>query len=413
MAFMGGEVEFKAYAPGQGELLPSYTADALDPSDPAFFVDEVVEGLDLRAFERRYSATGEHAYPPRMLLKLWLFAALSGVYSGREVARRLHYDLRFRYLAGELRPDFRTINRFRMVHVEDFREVLRQTVRIAQQAGLAKLGRVAIDGTKIRANTSRYKAMSRGRMDEAEARLDDEIDQILMQIEEQNAAEDEEHGDDDGGGGLPEELQSREARRERIRAARDQLEKEKGEKLEPRHQKSFADLEANMMKTGEGSLAYCYNAQAAVSEDGIVVATELSTTPRDEASLEPVLDEIEANTGERPERVLADKGYLTENTLEAMEARKQRCLIAVGREGKKPKWPSGRRTQKMHRTLRLPWARELYRHRKTQGERPFAVIKGPMQFKRFMLRTKRKTGGEWDLVASAFNLAALWRLKAA
>lgn len=410
---MGGEIEFKAYAPGQGELLPSYTADALDPSDPAFFVDEVVEGLDLRAFERRYSGTGEHAYPPRMLLKLWLFAAVSGVYSGREVARRLHYDLRFRYLAGELRPDFRTINRFRMVHVEDFREVLRQTVRIAQQAGLAKLGRVAIDGTKIRANTSRYKAMSRGRMDEAEAWLDDEIDQILMQIEEQNAAEDDEHGDNDGGGGLPEELQSREVRRERIRAARDQLEKEKGEKLEPRHQKSFADLEANMMKTGEGSLAYCYNAQAAVSEDGIVVATELSTTPRDEASLEPVLDEIEANTGERPERVLADKGYLTENTLEAMEARKQRCLIAVGREGKKPKWPSGRRTQKMHRILRLPWAQELYRHRKTQGERPFAVIKGPMRFKRFMLRTKRKAGGEWDLVASAFNLAALWRLKAA
>jgi hypothetical protein len=379
MVLMGGEIEFKAYAPGQGELLPSYT----------------------------------RAYPPRLLLKLWLFAAISGVYSGREIARRLHYDLRFRYLAGDLRPDFRTINRFRMVHVEDFREVLRETVRIARQAGLGKLGRVAIDGTKLRANTSRYKAMSRGRMDEAEARLDDEIGQILMQIEEQNAAEDDEHGDSDGGGGLPEELQSREARRERIRAAREQLEKEKGEKLEDRHQKSFADLDANMMKTGEGSLAYCYNAQAAVSEDGIIVATELATTPRDETSLEPVLDEIETNTGERPERVLADKGYLTEKTLEAMEARQQKCLIAVGRERKKPKWPSGRRTRKMHRTLRLPWAQELYSHRKTQGERPFAVIKGPMHFKRFMLRTKRKTRGEWDLVASAFNLAALWRTQTA
>jgi transposase len=413
MAVMGGEIEFKTYMPGQGDLLPSYTADALDPSDPVFFVDEVVEGLGLQAFERRYSATGEHAYPPRMLLKLWLFAAISGVYSGREIARRLHYDLRFRYLVGDLRPDFRTINRFRMVHVEDFREVLGQTVRIAGQAGLGKLGRVTIDWTKIRANTSRHKAMSRGRMDEAEARLDDEIGQILQQIEEQNAAEDDEHGDSDGGGGLPEELQSREARRERIRAVREQLEKEKGAKLEDRHQKSFADPEANMMKTGEGSLVYCYNAQAAVSEDGIIVATELSTTPRDEASLEPVLDEIEANTGERPERVLADKGYLTEQTLEAMEARKQKCLIAVGREGKKPKWPRGRRTREMHRTLRLPWARELYRHRKTQGERPFAVIKGPMRFTRFMLRSKRKTRGEWDLAASAFNLATLWRAKTA
>ncbi len=410
---MGGEIGFKGYTPGQGELLPSYTAEALDPSDPAFFVDEVVEGLDLSAFERRYSATGEHAYPPRMLLKLWLFGALAGVYSGREIARRLHYDLRFRFLAGELRPDFRTINRFRMVHAEDFREVLRETVRIAREAGLAKLGRVAIDGTKLRANTSRHKAMSRGRMDEAEAQLDDEIAQILMQIEEQNAAEDEEHGDDDGGGGLPEELRSREARRERIRAARERLEQEKGERLEDRHQKSFADLDANMMKTGEGSLTYCYNAQAAVSEDGIIVATELSTTPRDEASLEPVLDEVEANTGERPAQVLADSGYLSEKTLEAMERRGQKCLIAVGREGKKPKWPGKPLSQKMHRMLRLPWAQDLYAHRKTQGERPFAVIKGPMQFKQFRLRTKRKARGEWDLVASAFNLAALWRAQPA
>ena len=337
---MGGEIAFKAYTPGQGELLPSHTADALDPSDPAFFVDEVVEGLDLRAFERRYSATGEHAHPPRMLLKLWLLGAISGVYSGREIARRLHYDLRFRYLAGDLRPDFRTVNRFRRAHVEDFREVLRQTVEIAREAGLGKLGRVAIDGTKIRANTSRHKAMSRGRMDEAEARLDDEIGQILMQIEDLNASEDDEHGDDDGGGGLPAELQSREARRERIRAARAQLEAEKGE---------------------------------------------------------------------HPEMVLADKGYLTEKSLEAMEKRKQRCLIAVGRERKKPKWPSRRRTRRMHRILRLPWARELYRHRKTQGERPFAVIKGPLNFRGFRLRSKRKARGEWDLAASAFNLLAIYR----
>jgi transposase len=413
MAAMGGEIEFKAYAPGQGELLPSYMADALDPSDPTFFVDEVVEGLELRAFERRYSALGERAYPPRMLLKLWLLGAVAGVYSGREIARRLHYDLRFRYLAGELRPDFRTINRFRMVHVEDFREVLRQTVRIARQAGLAKLGRVAIDGTKIRANTSRHKAMSRGRMEASEAQLEDEIGQILLQIEEQNAAEDEEHGDGDGGGGLPEELRSREARRERIRAARAQLEREKGEKLEDRHQKSFADLDANMMKTGEGSLAYCYNAQAAVSEDGIIVATELSTTPRDDASLEAVLDAIEGNTGERPGRMLADKGYLTEKTLAVMEQRGQKCLMAVGREGKQAKWPKGSLSQKMHRTLRLPWAQALYGHRKTQGERPFAVIKGPMGFRRFMLRTKRKARGEWDLTASAFNLAAIWRIQTA
>jgi hypothetical protein len=202
---------------------------------------------------------GEHAYPPRMLLKLWLFGAIAGVYSGREIARRLYWDLRFRYLASDLRPDFRTINRFRDRHREDFAQVLRETVRIARRSGLARLGRVAIDGSKIRANTSRSKAMSHGRMREAEAQLDDEIAQILAQMDELNAREDDEHGDGDGSGGLPAELQRREQRREKIREARQQLETEKGEQLKDRHQKSFADLEANMMKTGEGAMQYCYN----------------------------------------------------------------------------------------------------------------------------------------------------------
>jgi transposase len=199
---MGGEIEFKAYEQHQGELLPGFVGDALDPADPVFFVDDAVEGMDLAVFERQYSALGEHPFPPRMLLKLWLFAAIAGVYSGREVARRLYWDLRFKYLAGALRPNFRTINRFRSDHREALASVLLQTVELARAAGLARLGRVAIDGTKQKANTSRYKAMSHQRMCEAEAQLKDEIAQILMQIEELNAEEDAQHRDDgDGSGG--------------------------------------------------------------------------------------------------------------------------------------------------------------------------------------------------------------------
>ena len=411
---MGGEIEFKAYAPGQGELLPSFVGDALDPSDPVFFVSDVVEGLDLSGFEERYSALGEHPFPPRMLLKVWLFGAVAGVYSGREIARRLHWDLRFRYLAGDLRPDFRTINRFRARHGAEFGAVLRETVRIARASGLGRLGRVAIDGSKLRANTSRHKAMSHRRMLEAEARLEEEIGQILAQIEEQNAEEDDRHGDGDGGGGLPEELRSREGRRERIRRARAQLEAEKGEKLEAKHQKSFADPEANLMKTGEGSLAYCYNAQAVVSEDGIVVATGLGSGPNDARQLVPMIDAVRQATGRRPKWVLADKGYLSEANLEVLRRRRQRCLLAVGREGKAgAKWPKGRFTQRMHRTLRLPWARDLYAHRKTQGERPFAEIKAAMGFRRFALRGLAKARGEWDLVCTAFNLRRLWARTAA
>ncbi|MDH3211870.1 MAG: transposase [Myxococcales bacterium] len=122
------------------------------------------EGLDLLGFEARYAALGEHAHPPRMLLKLWLFGAMEGVYSDGEIARRVRWDLRFRYLAGGLDPGFRTVNRFRGRHREDFAEVFRQTVRAS---GLAKLGRVAVDGSKMRVNTSRHKATSHGRMQEA------------------------------------------------------------------------------------------------------------------------------------------------------------------------------------------------------------------------------------------------------
>ena len=168
MAFMGGEIEFKGYEQDQGQLFPSHLSDALDADDPAFFINDFVEGLELDAFEERYAATGERAYPPRMLLKLWLFGATEGVYSGREISRRLRWDLRFRYLAGGLAPDFRTINRFRIRHREDFAQVFRETVRTARAAGLAQLGRVAIDGTKIRANTSRHKATSHRRMKHVE-----------------------------------------------------------------------------------------------------------------------------------------------------------------------------------------------------------------------------------------------------
>ena len=177
--------------------------------------------------------------------------------------------------------------------------------------GLVKLGQVAVDGTKIRANTSRSKAMSHARMLEAEDQLSDEIEQIVAQMDELNAAEEQEHGDDDGGGGLPEELQLRERRRERIRAAREQLEREKGEKLEAKHQKSFADPEANMMKT-EGSLQYCYNAQLATSEDGLIVANELTEKANDYEQLEPMVEAIETNTSQRAGILLADNGYLSE-----------------------------------------------------------------------------------------------------
>src|SRR5262245_26464539 len=380
MAVMGSEIQFKGYEQHQGQLFPAHLADALDPGDPVFFISDLVEGLDLKAFERRYAGL-EHAYPPRLLLKLWLFGAVAGVYSGREIAQRVRWDLRFRYLAGGLTPDFRTINRFRVRHREDFARVFRQTVRTARASGLGKLGRVAIDGSKIRANT-----------------------------EECNAAEDEEHGDDDGSGGLPAELQDREQRVAKLREVRKQLERERGSALKPKNQKSFADPDANMMMTGEGALQYCYNAQAATSEDGVILAAEVTAAPRDVDQLVPMVEAVRANTGCRPGVALADNGYLSESSLKELRRKRQPCLVAVGREGRQPtRWPKGRLTRRMHRLLRLPWARALYDHRKTQGERPFAEIKQTMRFRRFSLRGRANIRGEWHLVCSAANALTMYR----
>lgn len=292
--------------------------------------------------------------------------------------------------------------------------VLRETVRIARKAGLAKLGRVAIDGTKIRANASRDQAMRRGRRDEAEAGRYEEIRQSLAQIAETNDGEDGEPGDRDGGGGPPDELRLREPRRERIRQAHEQLESEEGEAPKAQHGKSLADLEANLMKTGEGALTSCYDAQAATSEDGIVVASGISTGPNDAPLLVSMVEAVQQDTTEGPGTALADTGYLGEANLVALRRRRQRCLVAVGREAKKPpRWPKGPLTQRMHRMLRLPWARELYSHRKTQGERPFAEIQQRMKFRRFSLRGKPKVRGGWNLVCAALNLLTITRLREA
>jgi transposase len=409
---MGSEIRFKGYEQDQGELFPGHLRDALDPADPVFFVDDFVEGLDLTAFEERYASAGEHAYPPRMLLKLWLFGAIAGVYSGREIARRVRWDLRFRYLAGGLAPDFRTINRFRVRHRAEFAWLFRESVRTARASGMGRLGRVAIDGTRLRANTSRHKAMSHRRMKQAEKELEAEIQAILKKLDRINEREDDEHGDDDGSGGLPAELQDRKRRIEKLRAVREQLEAERGETLKASSQKSFADPDANMMMTGDGSLQYCYNAQAAVSEDGVIVATGVTDSPRDVHQLVPMVEAVNETTGRRPGVVVADNGYLSESNLKVLRKKRQRCLVAV--RGRKPRsWPSGRQTQRMHRILRLPWAKKIYDHRKTQGERPFAEIKQTMRFRRFSLRGRANIRGEWDLVCAAANLLHLHRAQMA
>ena len=188
--------------------------------------------------------------------------------------------------------------------------MLRETVRLAQGAGLVRLGLVAIDGTKVRANTSRSKALSHQRMVEREARPEAEIATVLQRLDEVNAAEDAAHDEeDDGSGGLPAELHDRQRRLAKLQAVRAQLEQEKGAALKPTHQKSLADPEANMMRVGnDGALTYAYNAQAATSEDGLIVAVGLTTSGVDTAQTVPMVAAVRTMTGAAPGCALMDKG---------------------------------------------------------------------------------------------------------
>ena len=412
MAVMGSEIQFKGYEQHQGQLFPAHLSEALDPGDPVFFISDLVEGLDLEVFERRYAVMGEHAHPPRLLLKLWLFGRSKGCTAVARSPGGCAGTCASATSPAASSPDFRTINRFRVLHREDFAEVFRQTVRTARASGLGKLGRVAIDGSKIRANTSRHKAMSHaadegsrgaaGGRDRADPGADGRAATRPRTTSTATTTEAEV---------CRPSCRDREQRVAKLRAVRKQLEAERGSELRPQNQKSFADPDANMMMTGEGSLQYCYNAQAATSEDGILVAAEITTSPRDVGQLVPMVEAVKANTGRRPGIAVADNGYLSEANLEQLHRRRQRCLVAAGRDRKKPSWPSDTltRTQRMHRILRLPWARRIYDHRKTQGERPFAEIKQTMRFRRFSLRGRANIRGEWNLVCAAANALTMHR----
>ena len=170
---------------------------------------------------------------------------------------------------------------------------------------------------------------------------------------------------------------------------RKQLEAERGATLKASSQKSFADPDANMMMTGEGSLQYCYNAQVAASEDGVIVATGVTTSALDKQQLVPMVEAVQATVHRKPGIVLADAGYLSEKNLEQLRKKRQRCLVAVSGR-KQAKWPRGYETQRMHRLLRLPWAKKIYRHR-------------------FATRGRANIRGEWDLVCAAANALTLYR----
>jgi hypothetical protein len=347
----------------------------------------------------------------------------------------------FRVLAAGNFPAHRTIREFRQLHQTEFAALFVQVVQLAREAGLVKLGRVGIDGTKVKANASKHKAMSYGRLRETEARLKSEIAELLRRAEAQDAAEDGQYGVERRGDELPAELARREARLQVIQAAKARLEARQraqderdGRRVDDdgntrgpggkgcqrafgvpaeRAQENFTDPDSRIMKTGDG-FQQCYNAQAAVDEGSqLIVATTVTNGAADQGQLVPLLDAVRNNTGAVPTLTLADSGYASEDTFAALEARELVAVVALGREGKASGAVDPERcpaTQRMAERLATAEGQAHYRRRKVIPEPVFGWIKEVLGFRRFRVRGLTAVTGKWHLVCLAQNLKRLQRL---
>jgi transposase len=303
----------------------------------------------------RTCGKGELAYSPRVLLKLLIYGYATGVVSSRKIAKALQEGVAFRVLACGLSPGHRTICRFREDHLDLFQGLFVQVLQIASEAGLVRLGTIAVDGSKVNANASKRKAMSHGRMEEQEKKLQEEIRKLTSAAEKADQIEDAEFGPDFRGDELPKEIERRADRLKTIQEAKKRLEERKAAearakaeaaggpavlseaqlKPEPKDQENFTDPDSRIMKTGNNGFQQSYNAQIAVdAEAQIVVAATVSQCGTDLRQLVPVVLEVVKNTGELPTRVLADTGYRSELNFQAMDAIGVDAYVAVGREGK-------------------------------------------------------------------------------
>ena len=423
---------FRPYVPDQSLLLPPDVREWLPAGHLAHHVSDLVDGLDLTAFYARYEGDGRRnaPYEPRMMVKVLLYAYATGVFSSRRVARKLEEDVAFRVLAAGNFPQHRTLCEFRRRH-------------LAQELGLARLGKLSIDGTKVRANASKHKAMSYDRMQAEEQRLESEIEALLRQADAVDEAEDARLGAEVRGDDLPAELRRREERLAAIRAAKARLEakqraaadargRQPGQDRNPKGgrpykraygepeekaQSNFTDPESSIMKTSSEGFQQCYNAQAAVdAEQQLVVATDLTANASDQGELPVLLDAVKETFDAQPETVLADAGYCNERDLKDLEKRGVDGYVAPGREGKQTaardleKHPA---TGRMVEKLATPAGRTAYAERKWLSEAPYGWIKHALGFRRFSLRGLAKVRCEWDLVCLALNVKRLHVLMAA
>jgi transposase len=446
----------------QGLLLPPSLHDWLPEGHLARFIADVIEELDLGLIFRSYEkdGRGKAAYQPAMMVRLLLYGYCRGVVSSRKIERATHEDVAFRFLSADTHPDHDTIAAFRKRHLDGLAGLFVQVLRLCQKAGLVKLGHVAIDGTKIKANASKHQAMSYDRMNETEERLRQEVDELLRSAAAADEAEDVPYGKGKRGDELPEELARRASRLKKIRAAKAELAREAQEKAErqraeaeakiaerreeeartgkkagghdpqvpdpeqakpePKAQRNFTDPDSRIMVDGanKGSFIQAYKAQAAVdSQAQVIVAAEVTQQANDSQQLAPMIEQVEANAGRKPDAVSADAGYWSEANVSDERVTGVDLHIATGRQkhGEKAATANGpppegaTPKQAMQHKLRTEAGKSIYKMRKAIVEPVFGQTKERGGFRRFSFRGVGSVRLEWKLICLTGNILKLFR----
>lgn len=423
---------FRPYDPDQPFLMPVSMREWLPGGHLAYFISDVADHLDLSAIMKRYEEKkGYPPYHPAMMVKVLLYAYCIGVPSSRKIAKRLEEDIAFRVLAANNTPDFRTISDFRKDHLKALAALFVQVLKLCQRAGLVKLGHVSLDGTKIKANASKHKAMSYKRMKEEEARLEAEVRDLLSKAEVVDEEEDRTYGKSKRGDELPKELAFRESRLKKIREARAALEAEarlEAEQLpgkggtgvpEDKAQRNFTDPASHIMPLSGGKqFEQAYNAQAAVdSANQIIVAAEVTEQPSDKGQATPMMQQVKENTGALPQEMSADAGYFSSDEVTKLTATGIDVYIPPDKmrhTHKMPVAPRGRIPKglsiadRMRRKLRTKRGKKRYGLRKELPEPVFGQIKQVRGFRQFLLRGKEKVHNEWQLICTGHNMLKLF-----
>jgi transposase len=434
---------FRPWDPKQKWLLPPEITEFIPEGHPAHFVrDLVVEELDLTAILNSYGEDkGFPPFHPAMMVALLLYAYTQGVFSSRKIAKGCVERMDFAAVTGFQKPDFRTINLFRQRHLSALGGLFQQVLVLCRQAGLVALGHVALDGTKVKANASKHKAMSYDRMVKAETEFAEVVKGWLDQAEITDLGEDFRFRNRQGGE-LPAWVANKAERMKKIREAKAALEREAMEKAreaeqeskkktkkkddqeppdppspvspEPKAQRNFTDPESRIMPTKNG-FEQCYNAQAGVDAKAqVIVACEVVSSSADCPQLLGMVDQVRANLGRKPAVLSADAGYCSEANLAGLLKRNIRAYIAIGRQKHGTKAAShptngkpGSLIAAMKEKLQRGGWRSPYRLRKQVVEPVFGQIKQAMGFRQFLLRGLAKVKAEWQLVCLAHNLRKL------